>query len=290
MGSGRCGSLGDGGSAAAADSREDASAIYSGKSEVASSSIHTSRGGSMIRSCAIPRAVGQSITIAFAIITLGCPGPVLYPEPEWSTPLPPGVSSNPDQFRSDVSKLRPADSVHVRARAGACLFCTVHVRIQALGETWRINPDSAPLMGIPVARIQNLDSTQREAMYGFRPDTEAVYHFWVDRRPGSTRARLTVIQVPVRGGVVTAGYQTNLLLCHPRPYGRPVTSDADFSEYKYHGDCTARVSATPREIREATLFPSPPFASLGVRLAAIAGRGMLVSGGGWIDCNSGCCK
>lgn len=244
----------------------------------------------MIRSCATPRAVGKSITIAFAIVTLGCPGPVLYPEPEWSTPLPPGVSSNPEQFRSDVSKVAPADSVHVRARAGACLFCTVHVRIQALGETWRINPDSAPLTGVPVARIQNLDSTQREAMYGFRPDTEAVYYFWVDRRPGSTRARLTVLQVPVHGGVVTAGHQTNLSLCHPRPYGRPVTSDADFSEYKYHGDCTARVSATPREISEATLFPSAPFARLGVRLAAIFGRGMLVSGGGWIDCNSGCCK
>ena len=248
----------------------------------------------MIRSCAIPRAVGKSITIAFASIALGCAGQVLYPEPEWSTPLPPGVSSNPEQFRSDVSKVMPADSVHVRARAGACLFCVVHVRIQALGETWRINPDSAPVMGVPVARIQNLDSTQREAVYGFRPDTAAVYYFWDDRRPGSTRARLTVLQVPVHGGVVTAGHQTNLSLCHPRPYGRRATSDADFAEYKYEdAACPVRASAIralPREIHEANLLSSAPLSRLAVRLAAIISRGMLVSGGGWIDCNSGCCK
>lgn len=244
----------------------------------------------MIRSCATTRAVGKLITIAFALVALGCPAPVLYPEPEWSTPLPDGVSSNPEQFRSDVSKVPLGDSVHVRARAGACLFCTVHVRIQTLGETWRINPDSAPAMGVPVARIQNLDSTQREAMYGFRPDTEAVYYFWVDRWPGSTRARLTVLQVPVHSGVVTAGHPTHLSLCHPRPYGRPRTSDADFYEYKYHGECTARISAMPREISEATLLPGAPLAGLAGRLAAIVSRGMLVSGGGWIDCNSGCCK
>jgi hypothetical protein len=244
----------------------------------------------MIRSRSIPRAVGKWVTIASAILGLGCATrQLIYPAPEWNTPLPSGVSSNAKQFLSDVSMVRLADSVHVRPRAGACLYCTVYVKIQAIGETWRINPDTGPAMGVPVARIQNLDSTDREAVYGFLPDTAAVYYLWVDRRPGSTQARLTVLQVPVHGGVVRAGHQKDLRLCHYRPAGQKPTSDADFREYRYHGDCTVPGSAASPGMSEASLFPDAPVAALVSRFAAIIGRSMMSSQGGWIDCNSGCC-
>lgn len=250
----------------------------------------------MIRSRSIPRAVGKWVTIASVAVAAGCqpthqPTQLFFPEPVWNTPLPPGVSSNPEQFRKDINtrELMPPDSGHVRARAGACFFCVVHVKIQALGQTWQINHESGPAMGVPVARIQNRDGTHREARYGFRPDTAAIYYLWVDRRPGSVLARLTVLQVPVHGGVVTAGHQKNLELCHRRPLGRPRTSDADFVEYTYHGNCTLPVTPLSSGIRKASLFPGASVVALISRFAVTIGRGLGVSERAWIDCNSGCC-
>lgn len=253
----------------------------------------------MIRSSAAPHEVAKWVATASVIAALGCtttqPIPVIqtwpFPEPQWNTPLPPGVNSNPREFQNSVEgnkDLMPADTFHVRARAGACFFCIVHVRIQALGQTWRIKPDSGPAMGIPVARIQNLDASHREARYGFRPETEAIYYFWVDRNPGSTQARFTVLQVPLHGGVVTAGHQKTLRYCHYQP-GRPARSDADFLEYRPEGPCTYPISAMLPAISKASLFPGVPVGALVSRFAAFIARGMGTSQGGWIDCNSGCC-
>lgn len=254
----------------------------------------------MIRLPATSLAVAKWAPIAAVMLALSCTSAqqvsqLFYPEPQWTTPLPPGVSSNPQEFRNSVAsmKLRPSDSVHVRARAGTCPFCVVHVRIQAIGETWRIKYDSAPSIGVPVALIRNLDSVHTEARYGFRPDTGAVYYFWIDRRPGSTAARLTVLQVPEHGGSVAAGHQTNLRRCHLRRPGVPVTSDADFLEYKSPCDPSlaegpARAGGPP--ISKASLFPGAPLVAIASRFAANIGRGMGVSQGGWIDCNSGCCR
>lgn len=244
----------------------------------------------MIRSPATPLAVAKWITIASAVLTLGCATKALiYPEPEWNTRLPPGVSSNPKQFLADIATVPKADSVHERARSGNCLYCTVNVRIQTLGETWRINPDTGPAMGLPIARIENLDRRHKEARFGFLPSTEATYFFWVDRNPRSTRARLTVLQVPTSGGVVTAGHQKDLHLCHIRPPGRRPASDVDFYEYRYDGPCTAGAATLSSGMSEASLLPTTTVGALFSRLAAIIGRGMLFAGGGWIDCNSGCC-
>lgn len=249
----------------------------------------------MMRSPATPLVIAKWAMIASMIVALGCKTTqgvtqLIYPESQWSTPLPPGVSSNPKEFRSAVSRmmLRPSDSVHVRARAGTCLFCVVHVRIQALGETWRIRHDSAPPTGGPVAEIRNLDATHTEARYGFRPETEATYYFWVDRRPGSTWARMTVLQVPVHEGIVRAGHQSNLEWCHRRPVGQRPTSDADFLEYR-HGPCDPSLAAAPA-ISKASMFPGGQIVAVVARFAVTIGRGMLISQGGWIDCNSGCCR
>lgn len=256
----------------------------------------------MMRSPATPHAIAKWATIASVIVSVGCTAAqqateLIYPQSQWNTPLPPGVSSNPEEFRSAVSRmgLRPSDNVHVRARAGTCPFCVVHVRIQAIGDTWRIKHDSAPSMGVPVALIRNLDSVHTEARYGFRPYSEAVYYFWIDRRPGSTAARLTVLQVPEYGGAVTAGHQSNLRRCHLRVPGVPITPDADFLEYKSHGPCDPSLAEGPARaegpaISKASMFPGAPLVAIVSRFAVNIGRGMGVSQGGWIDCNSGCCR
>jgi hypothetical protein len=242
-------------------------------------------------------SVAKWVTVTSVILALGCQTAhqatqFLYPEPQWNTELPPGVSSNPGEFTNSVARrgFLPSDSFHIRARAGRCPLCVVQVRIQALGETWRIKHDSAPAMGVPVAVIRNLDSAHVEARYGFRPDTQAVYYFWIDRRPGSTRARVTVLQVPVHGGVVTAGHQTNFWLCHYRSPGTPPTSDADFLEYRSHGACTVPLADGSMAISTASMFPGASMVAIMARFIAKTGRGISVSQGGWIDCNSGCCR
>src|SRR5258705_687944 len=87
-----------------------------------------------------------------------------------------------------------------RARPGTCRLCVVIVRIEALGNTTAIDPNNAPAGGVPVARMQNLDPTDTEAWYGLEPNTRYVYYLWVDRKPHSTKARWTVVRVPVGAG------------------------------------------------------------------------------------------
>ena len=251
----------------------------------------------MIRLSATSLAVARWTPIAAVMLVLSCTSAqqLIYTPPQWTTPLPAGVSSDPQEFRNSVAsmKLRPSDSVHIRARAGTCPLCVVHVRIQAIGETWRIRYDSAPANGVPVATIRNLDPVHTEARYGFRPDTVAVYYFWIDRRPGSTAARLTVLQVPQYGGAVTAGHQSILRRCHLGRPGVPPTSDADFLEYKPPCDPSLAEGPARAEgpaISKASLFPGAPLVAIVSRFAVNLGGRMGVSQGGWIECNSGCCR
>ena len=246
----------------------------------------------MIKPSATPRAVGKWIAITSAIVALGCPPPVGHlPPPDWSTPLPPGVDSDAATFRMRVATFRRTGTYHVRARAARCSLgslCAVEVRIEPLGDTQMIDPDSAPAMGVAVARIENLDPVDVEALYGFRPGVQDVYYLWVDRKPRSVKARWTVLQVPMGAGIVTAGYQKDLRLCHPRTPGEIRMSDADFSEYRYHGPCTAVATAEKASINQASLLPTERLVAFVGRVAAFF-RGELTAQGGWISCSAGCC-
>jgi hypothetical protein len=170
----------------------------------------------------------------------------------------------------------------------------VDVKIEPLGETWQIKPDSAPALGVAVARIENLDSVDTEARFGFRPGIEAVYYLWVDRKPGSIKARWTIVQVPVGAGIVTAGYQKDLKFCMRYPPGYPRVSDADFYEYK-HDDhpCdvvdTTSGSSYRSSLQEASFLSTQRFSALVGRVAAFLRGAFTAAQGGWISCNGGCC-
>lgn len=255
----------------------------------------------MTRSWATSR-VGKWIAAAPVIVVLACataPTPSVAPASvtlasgteysgEWNTPLPPGVSSNPDSFRTQLRVWRAVQ--HTRTRAGACSGCRVEVRIQAIDSSRAFGPGAPPSRGQAVAVIQNLDSRITEAYYGFRPSTYADYYFWVDKRPDADSSRMTVLEVP-RGprSVVRAGRQKNLEYCHIYApgyrYSRP---DADFLEYKE--PCTAGSSAARAKIVVASLLSSSSVTGLILGGATALRAAMLVSQGGWIDCNSGCCK
>jgi len=165
----------------------------------------------------------------------------------------------------------------------------VLVRIQTLGNTWEIYPDTGPAAGRAIARIENLDSADTEGVFGFRPFTQAEYVFWVDRDPGSNGSRLTVLSVPRKGGRVRAGFQKDLILCHLHPAGYQRKSEVDFYEYK-HGvsECTVAGATNRRPVKEASLISLRPFVALYARIKGLI-RGETISDGAWIDCNSGCC-
>jgi hypothetical protein len=167
----------------------------------------------------------------------------------------------------------------------------VDVRIEPLGDTRLIKADSAPVSGVAVARIENLDSVDTEAKFGFRPGIEAIYYLWVDRKPGSTSARWTIVQVPTGAGIVTAGYQKDLKLCtHYRKGDPPAVSDADFYEYKYDDHpCDVDVSAEKSRVQEASFISTQQFSALVGRVAAFLRGELSAAQGGWISCNGGCC-
>ena len=247
----------------------------------------------MIRSWATSRAVEKWLVAAPLLLLLACAGvqpvtvaPGMEYSGDWNTPLPPGVSSNPDSFRKQFTVT--SGIKHRRERAGACPGCIVEVEIQAINSASDFAPGSPPPSGRAVAFIQNTDSHITEAYYGFRPSTQADYYFWVDKRPDADSSRMTVLEVPKVGTlVVRAGRQKNLEYCHIYPPGHHAP-DADFLEYK--PPCTAISSTAKSKIIVASLLSSSTVTGFAVGGAAALQTAMMSSQGGWIDCNSGCCK
>jgi len=139
---------------------------------------------------------------------------------------------------------------------------------------------------VAVARIENLDTVDSEAKFGFRPGIRALYYLWVDRKPGLAKARWTILQVPVGAGVVTAGYQADLKLCHAYT---PVSSDADFLEYKDYSRCNVLATAEKPSINQASVVSTERFAALVGRVVAFFRGEFTAAQGGWISCNGGCC-
>jgi len=158
--------------------------------------------------------------------------------------------------------------------------------IEPVGDTRLIDPDNAPVTGVAVARIENLDTVDTEAKFGFQPGIQALYYLWVDRKPGSTKARWTILQVPMGAGIVTAGYQADLKLCHAY---KPVSSDADFLEYKDYGRCPALATAERPSMNQASVVSTERFAALAERVAAFFRGKFTAAQGGWISCSGGCC-
>lgn len=243
----------------------------------------------MIRLPATPRAVGRWIAIACAIVILACTRVMLAPGTQysgaWDTKLPPGVPSNPDAFKSGL-KITPG-VIHNRLRAGTCPACEVKVSVQSIANTFDVAPGSPPTAGLAVAHVRNLDPRNTEGYYGFRPSAVADYYFWVDKRPDTDSARITVLEVPRGPGIVRAGRQKNLQYCHMYATRHSGPSDADFVEYR--PPCDVGPIAASSKIVEASMFSAARFLRVFAEMASLLRAVTLISGGGWIDCNSGCC-
>ena len=261
----------------------------------------------MTRSLARHRTAGKWITIG-SVFALNCTQPPavgkgpqldiraqdIYAD-DWATPLPEGVDANPDTFRANLT--RYDDSVraqsYVRLRAGRdCGGCVISVRITTLGNTRRIDPDKPPPRpGRPVAHIKNLDRSVVEAYFGLKPGSDADYFLWIDRRrdrPDS--ARITLVEVPrLLRSPVRAGRQKNLVICNQYPHGTDTYQGADFVEYRHPEGCLYPSPYRGYAKGSASLLSSHIFSRIFTRVAELFRPSTMISGGGWIDCNSGCC-
>lgn len=236
---------------------------------------------------------GRWTVVTLAVSMVGC-NPGAFPEPR-PTPLPPGVSPDPTQFRQEVKNrgFVPGPKLHVRSRPAICptRACTVDIEIVALGDTLP-DPGNPPATGIPFGRIRNLDPTGREARYGFEPSTRAEYYLWVDRDPGSKGARWTILRVPVARGVVQATLSEPLAVCHPYPASAPRPEpDVDFAEYKHArgSDCLVAGNTVVPSVAHASVFSSGRLAALIARIANTVRGGAAAVAPIWGQCSTGCC-
>jgi hypothetical protein len=259
----------------------------------------------MITRSTTPRPVAKWTMRFCAFMALGCTQSSGFPPPPTASgiPLPAGVDSDATTFRAHVDTSFPGRAnPHRRARAAYCragsldtlraprVLCSVDVQIEPLGNTLLIDPDNGPSAPVNVARLENLDSVDTEAKFGLRPGIQAIYYLVVDRRPGSNKARWTLVEVPMGAGIVRAVYQANLNLCHHWHEGDLKMSDADFYEYKYDDhQCERTVGAQTSSVNEASFFSIAPLARLIDRLAPLLHRELMAAQGGWISCSGGCC-
>jgi hypothetical protein len=242
----------------------------------------------MSRSSAASLAVGRWLAVSLLTTAIACAtAETNLPPPDAKNDLPDGVSRNTTEFRQRVSSFAPSGNVHRRGRPGRCAVCLINISIEAVGDTRLIDPRNGPAQGRAVAHILNLDPTDTEAYYGIQPSTQAEYYLWVDRSPGSGRARWTLLRVPMDAGIVTAGRPHDLKLCRKSDVGEIKTSDADFAEYRHPAGCDANVDAEDLKASQASVLPLRVDALLKHVTAFLFPPTRIQ--GGWIDCARGCC-
>jgi len=199
--------------------------------------------------------------------------------------LPPGVSSDPGQFRAQVAMRNPGPT-HTRSRPGSkCNGCQVQVEIGPLGDTREVNPNGKmPPTGLAVARILNRDPTYFEDMYGLRPSLQFEYYVWADVVGSPSRTRMTLIEVPAprQPGLNRAIFQKDLMICRDG-HKTPSITDADFQW------CLGVHVSTRAPVTHAGLWGViPPFAVLLSRVNEIL-AGTLTAPPLWLRCTDGCC-
>ena len=242
----------------------------------------------MRRSLRKARAVKSWLLMCAVTGVAGCDG--MVPPPAPGNQLPFGVPSDTTSYREQVALYPASGPVHNRKRKGKCFLCSVAVNINARGNTLAIDPITGPATPVAVAHLVNTDKHNREKYYGLLPEDSAEYDLWVGQKGGgSTKTVWWLVETSHVSNSVTAGIPTDLNYCHsPRGPNDPTTPDADFAQYQNHGRCDYDITQTASKVSMASLFPSPILSSFIAHVAAILAE-YAKSGGGWIDCNNGCC-
>jgi hypothetical protein len=231
------------------------------------------------------RGHAAQLVVAIVVLTIGCHKYTYDPHIQ-SVDLPPGVNSDPTQFRAQAATRKPGPTHH-SFRPGKCPSCLVEIEIGPLGDTREISPTPSALLpgtGRAVARIVN-DSAHTEEIYGFRPLVQFEYYIWADTA-GST-ARMTLLEVPAPGqpGVVRATFQKNLQYCTGPGHLPPSYSDADFQRCR-----DVHLSTGVQATYAGMWGVAPRVTAFLSRVVDLVAKKVTVSQPPlWLGCLHGCC-
>jgi hypothetical protein len=227
------------------------------------------------------------VALCFVIGTTGCAAN-LAPANATNQP-PPGVPTSAAAYDSAIALYPRTGTPRVRDRCPDSWICfknEIHVSIQPLGTTSEIDPTAGLAKAVPVAHLINLDKKKNEKYYGLLPRDSAEYDLWVNQKPGSTDLEWRIVGKIKATNQLVYGQPTDLLPCHLyRP--RTGATDADFAADKVRelGDC--------KPLETAASSSKTSSLSFSWTLGWIHSLQMLLTssrtGGGWIECSSGCC-
>ncbi|HVS59936.1 MAG TPA: hypothetical protein VHE82_04480 [Gemmatimonadaceae bacterium] len=234
---------------------------------------------------ATARDIGRWFVFSSVIVSLGCARETQMSPPDPSNPLPTGVEHKGPDFLKQIAP-STAINAHERDRTAKSFFPSkTKVLIEALGNTYDINPNSPPNTGRPVAHLVNRGE-KTEKHYGLLPQAEAEYYLWVDAK-SATQAQWTLLELSHATDSVYAGLPQDLNYCHKYMGGKPV-SDADFAEYRKDGACDVPITEPSPKVSQASLIPTSAFVALLEHAFAFLAA-YAKTDGGWIYCYNGCC-
>jgi hypothetical protein len=232
------------------------------------------------------RRHAAQLVVTIVVLTIGCHKYTYDPHIQ-SVDLPPGVTSDPTQFRAQAA-MRAPGTTHHRSRPGKCPACSVDIEIGPLGDTREISPTPLALLpgtGRAVAKIVNHDPTHTEEIYGFRPLLQFEYYVWADT--AYSMARMTVLEVPAPGqpGLVRATFQKNLQYCTGPGHLPPTSPDADFKLCR-----DVHLSTGVQATYAGMLGVTPRLTAFLSRVADLVATKFTVAQPPlWLGCLHGCC-
>jgi hypothetical protein len=244
---------------------------------------------------ATTRDMKRLFVLSSVMVGLGCMRVSEVGPPDPSNPLPRGVQASEADFLKQIDPYKPIinhPDPRDRTAKGTCLFgwCPrTSIRIEAVGDTYTINPKNPPAIGRPVAHLVNLGN-KVEKHYGLVPNGKGQvdYYFWVDAK-SPTQAQWTLLQLSHVTHTVTAALPTDLNYCHIYKQPTP-TSDADFAQYRPEGPCDVPKAEARAKISQASLIPvSALIALLQHMFVFLQLTDFALSDGAWIYCSNGCC-
>jgi hypothetical protein len=232
--------------------------------------------------------------LALLVSAIGCTSAGVSVPPVLSNVLPPGVESNPAQFRQQHTRFsgRPT---HTRTRRANCergamarAKCVVEIAIEVDATAAVPNPDAPPAAGYAIARLNNLDALDIEEEYDMVPSSQAEYFVWIDAMPGGSGTRWTLLYVPKGSGSVQTAYVARLSRCKENPGARP--PNVDFAEFAghSHGQCGVSTNNPEPSPALASIFTARPLSALVTAISSLINGGAKTANGMWFEC-SGCC-
>lgn len=225
--------------------------------------------------------------LCFVIGILGCAG---IGAPDASNPPPPGAPTTAAAYDSAIASYPRSRTPRVRDRCPKGLICfhnKIKVSIEPLGTTSDIDPHAGPAQAVAVAHLINLDKKKVEKYYGLLPGDSAEYDLWVNQKPASTDVEWRIVGKIKATNQLIYGEATPVLPCHLYTPKKGAT-DADFAEDKVAelGACNAKAGTPASSTRTSSLSFSAIFGWIHyLQMALSYSR----TGGGWIECSSGCC-